>query len=444
MKRYLIFALCVALIVAVVAVPASASTYAERWTNVLDYSTVNDSGSNTLALKNGDSFKLALSGNTTVHDIDLVFRLRSNAITGVRVVREDGTSWDLTLESIGEDLYRTFGNCAGYSFKTLQIQVFTIYGSTLTYGELLQCHISPLHIDSIGVDATVTKDGNVIGPSTHSGSSDFAFSDTGDWFVSFSVEDWRQFDYINFCFTTKNITIGSISAKVDDRSVSVNIDSYDGDPYGSYQKMITGYLDLVGIDHDYGNTLEIYVTGACTSTAGANLWLSWLRGQISVDSPSIFALIWQSIKDGFKAVGNWLSNGFNSVVNAITGSFDGLKQEQSDTNDKIDSIINDTPTVSTPEGGDIITDIIESEQEVIGSVNSGKDVFEDSVDASIDVLLSRATAFAFFVWMFGLITKIKFFSDLLYFSLGVGAFGLLISLTATLGRNITKSRSKSD
>lgn len=444
MKRIIILALCVALAVCALAVPASASTYEERWTNVLDYVTVNNSGSNMLALKNGDSFKLDLTGNSIVDDIDIALRFNSNSITGVKVIRDGGLSWNLTLEPIGEGLYRAFGSCAGYSFKSLEVQIFTNKGTQVIYGELLQCHISPLHVDSIAVGATVTKDGNVIGPSTHSGSSAFAFSDSGDWFVSFSVEDWRQFDYINFGFTTKNITIGSITAKVGDRSVSVNIDSYDGDQYGSYQKMISGYLDLVGIDHAYGNTLEIYVTGTCISTAGANLWLSWLRGQIAVDSPNIFALIWQSIKDGFKSVGNWLSNGFNSVVNAITGSFDGLKQEQADTNDKIDSIINNSPTVSTPEGGEIITDIIESEQEVIGSVNSGKDVFADSVAQSIDVLFSRATAFAFFVWIFGLITRIKFISDLLYFSLGVGAFGLLISLTATLGRNVTKSGSKSD
>lgn len=448
MKRIFIVALCVALAVCALAVPASASTYEERWTNVLDYATVDGNGSNMLALKNGDSFILDLPGSTIIHDIDLVFRFNTSAVTGVTVIRDDNHSWNLTFVSLGEGLFRAFGNCEGYSFDPLRLKVSTSTVNTIHYGQLLQCHISPEHVDSLGVGATINKHASVNGPSSQSagGNSYFSFNSTGEWFVSFSVTDWRKFDYINFAFTSSNVNIGTITAKVDVRSVTVNIDSYDGDPYGSYNKITSGYLDLVGIDHDYGNILEIFVTGTCTSTAGASFWLSWFRGIVTVDSPSIFALIWQSIKDGFKAVGNWLSNGFNSVVNAITGSFDGLKQEQSQTNNIIDDAFNDPKPVIKPDNSDIADSIIDSEEKLESDLNLGQssDDYQLVINDSVQSLIQHAFGFIMVSEIIGAFINIGWINSLLRLSVGIGLFAFATNLIQSIAsRAGSSSRGKS-
>lgn len=445
MKRIFIVALCVSLAVCALAVPASASTYAERWTNVLDYATVNNSDSNYFAVDHNDTISLPLSGNTIVSDIDLVFR-SSTPVSSIVLELAPTITFNLIIESLGSNIYRAYGSANNYGFEDLIFRFKLANTSGRAYCELFQCRISAQSVDLFNISASITRSSNVSGSSSHSagGTSSFSFSSAGDWFVSYKFTDWKKFDFINFSFITNGVIVGSVSAKIGSRVVPVNITSFNGADGDDFQKAYTGYLDLYGIEHDQSNFLELFITGTCSTPTGSSVSVGFINGSVIVESPSFFAIIWNTIKNGFNAVCDWLSSGFNSVVNAIKDAFGGLADEQSQTNDKIDGITDHQPSVETPEGGEIITDIVESEQQVIGSVNSGKDVFEDSVDASIDVLLSRATAFAFFVWMFGLITKIKFFNDLLYFSLGVGAFGLLISLTATLGRNITKSRSTSD
>ena len=444
MKRIFILALCVALALSAVVVPASASTYAERWTNVLDYATVNNNGSNTLAVTSGQLFTLDLPGNTVIQDIDILFRL-GTAPTSVKVVRDDGTEFPLTVLALGSNLYRAYGNCQGYGFNKLGFKI--AFNSTGTsYGQFLQCRVSAQPVDFYNVTASITKDTNVNGPTKHTSASTstvFSFTSVGEWFVSFDIDKWQGYDYIDFSFLTSGISIGSISAKIGDRSIDVVMESFDGDPTGTYQKIFTGYLDIYGVEHAGANSLELYITGTCDSTSGAKLWLGWLNGIIKVESPSIFALIWQSIKDGFNSVVQWLSNGFNSVVNAITGSFDGLKQEQGQTNDKLDGIIEYQPQPSTPAGGEVVDDYQNQEQELIGSVQGGLGEVESANLSATQYIIQLAGSFAVLTWILNLFFDIPFFTVILYVSMSLGASASILGIVGSVASARSHHEAKS-
>lgn len=444
MKRIFIVALCAALAVCAIAVPVSASVYEERWTNVLDYATVNDNGSNVLSVTSGQLFTLQLPGNTVIQDIDILFRL-GTAPTSVKAIRDDGMEFPLTVMSLGSGLYRAYGNCQGYGFNRLGFKI-TFNSTGTSYGQLLQCRISTQPVDFYNVTASISKDAHVNGPSKHTAASQstiFSFTSTGDWFVSFDIDKWQGYDFIDFSFTAKGITIGSISAKIGDRSIDVVVESFDGDPSIADQKLYTGYLDIYGVDHQGSNTLELYITGTCPSTSGANLWLAWLNGTVKIDSPSIFALIWQSIKSGFTSVGEWLSNGFNSVVNAITGSFDGLKQEQGQTNDKLDNITDHEPVPEQPDWQDSVNEYEEAEKDALDKVQTGMNDASLSFDNALVVLGEYIGSFAALSVLFNSFADIPFFSALLAVSLSLGIVAAILGMGLDAARYSARSTARS-
>ena len=443
MKRFFIVALCVALAVCAFAVPASASIYEDRWVNVLEFASVNDSGGNTFAFKNGTSISLSVPGGTIVHDIDILFR-SNKAPTSVTVVRDSSRQFPLTLVSIGSNLYRAYGSCNGYEFESLQFKFGSIYEYD-AFGELLQCRVSSLTVDFKPVGADITKI-NLTGPGKHNAGSDttvFNISTSDDFELLFDIADWRNYDYIDFAYRLTNVTIDSISAYIGDRSIPVKIQSYDSDPLGNSSKMICGYLDIYGVDHDGSNTLTIAVTGTHYNDSVGSVWLSWLNGAFHVESPSIWANIWSSIKNGFKAVGDWLSSGFNSVVNAITEAFGGLSDEQAQTNDKLDNITDYESEVSPPSINDSLGDLEDAENGLMDSVGDSSQDVQDLTGGLLQWLESKLDIFQFGMWLFGLFFEISFIDSMVRFSLSLGIILVIFSLPISVARNIGKSSGKS-
>lgn len=386
-KHFISLALSLAIAICALVVPASASTYEERWTNVLDYATVNNQGSNSFGVSSGSPIPFELPGTTIVQDIDIVFRSNRD-ITSVKVLREDGTLFTLQFSYVGSGIYRAYGNLSGYGFNTLSI-VLAFSSGTVAYGEILQLRISSQTVDFYNVPATISKSTSVTGPSSHSAGGDttaFTFTDTGEWSVIFTVSDWKKYDYIDFGFSSQNIVVGNISALIGDRSIEVNVESYDGDPEGTYSNMISGYLDIYGVDHDGSNVLTITVIGTCYNTSGAQLWLGWLNGSIKVDDPSIFALIWNSIKNGFNSVVNWLGDicldmitGFDRVVGKLEDFINGSDEM----NENVDNAVNDMESV----GGDL--------ENVGGALNSVEKPATGDIQTGIDSFLPETSFLAY-------------------------------------------------
>ncbi len=448
MKRIFIVVLCVALCVCAIAVPASASTYEERWTNVLDYATVNNQGSNSFGVSNGSLIPFTLPGSTIVQDIDIVFRSNRN-ITSVKVIRHDGTPFTLQFVFVGSGIYRAYGNLGGYSFDTLSIAL-TFDSGTVAYGEILQLRISSQTVDFYNVPATINKSLSVSGPSSHSAGGDttaFYFTDTGEWAVIFTVSDWKKYDYIDFAFRSKNITIGNISAMIGDRSIEVNVESYNGDPEGTYENMTTGYFDIYGVDHDDANDLTIIVIGTCYNTSGAQLWLSWLNGSVKVDDPSIFALIWNSIKDGFNRIYAKLHSfhvDFSKRIYTIMMDIKSFVSGNEETNDKIDGITDYAPEVNAPPGGESVGGLNDSEQALMGDVSSGLSDINSQIFNGVNTISKYAFGLACVSNIVGYMFNVSFIYDLLTISLSLSVIVVLFSVIVMVSnKHSANSKEKS-
>lgn len=445
MKRIFIVVLCVALAVCALAVPASASIYEDRWVNVLEFATVDDSGGNTFAFNNGSSFSLSVPGGTIVHDIDILFR-SNYAPTSVTVVRDSSRQFPLTLVSIGSNLYRAYGSCKGYEFESLQFKLGSSYDYDV-YGELLQCRVSSLTVDFKPVGADITKI-NLTGPGKHNAGSDttvFNISTSDDFELLFDIGDWRNYDYIDFAYRLTNVTIDSISAYIGDRSIPVKIQSYDSDPLGNSSKMICGYLDIYGVDHDGSNTLTIAVTGTHYNDSVGSVWLSWLNGAFHVESPSIWANIWSSIKNGFKAVGDWLSSGFNSVVNAIKEAFGGLADEQEHTNDILDDALNKPKPSIKPEGSDVVDSVIDAESKLENDlhIDSSVNDYKIYVDDAVISLWEHIAGFVMVSELLTMFVNIAWINDIVRVSAALGLVSFVTNLIQTIISKAGKGSSSS-
>lgn len=379
--RILTIVVSISLVIAAIAVPASASTYEDRWVNVLDYATANNSGSNGFALTTGGTVSYTLPSSHIVQDIDIVFRC-NRGVNDVSVVLNASKSFKLNLQAVGDGIYRAWGNCSAYGFTTIQLK-FTLGTTVESYFDMLQFRISSQNSDFYHVPATISKSTSVSGPSSHSAGSDttaFTFTSTGEWSLNVAVSEWVKYDYINFAFSSKNIVVGSISAYIGDRSVDVNIESFDGDPYGSYTDMITGFLDIRGIEKHYSNDLVIALTGTCTSTSGSQLWLSWLNGSVSVVAINPFIYF-------FTTLGNTIKNGFASVGQWFTGLIDNLGDWFDSVLAKLDEFIN-----GSEEQQQAAEDFKENANEQSSAISGAVDAMDvDRSEINTDVSVSGIT-----------------------------------------------------
>lgn len=109
-------------------------------------------------------------------------------------------------------------------------------------------------------------------------------------------------------------------------------------------------------------------------------------------------------------------------------TLDEVLGAQKDTNEKLDSIINGTVDPSPPAGGDSIGDLDDLEGGLRDDSQAGLDQGLAIQQSTLGIFLQYATAFAAAGDIFGVFAGIPFFSFLLYVSVALGVFGLLLNL----------------
>lgn len=108
--------------------------------------------------------------------------------------------------------------------------------------------------------------------------------------------------------------------------------------------------------------------------------------------------------------------------------------QQEQTNNKLDDIINGEVAPEAPEGADRIDDLDQAEGELRDEAQIGLDEGVQIQQNVLQILEQYANGFAVFSWLFGLFAKQPFITGLLYVSLSLGTVGSILNLGLSFDR----------
>lgn len=123
-------------------------------------------------------------------------------------------------------------------------------------------------------------------------------------------------------------------------------------------------------------------------------------------------------------------------------TLDEVLESQKDTNNKLDDIINRPVEPETPSGSDVFDDLDDAENEIRDEAQSGLDAGLDIQNNVLDIFLQYTSAFAAAGAVFGLFSEIPFFASLLYISIAIGIFALLLNLSVEAGQSASQALDK--
>lgn len=116
--------------------------------------------------------------------------------------------------------------------------------------------------------------------------------------------------------------------------------------------------------------------------------------------------------------------------------------EQEQTNDKLDDMMNYQPEPETPEGGEVVGDLEDVEDNLMEDVNEGFDEAEQLQLSVLETLLQYVSAFGAVSYIFDLFAWIPFIKILLSVSLALGIVSTLLNIGLSVSSGASKSKSE--
>ncbi len=227
----------------VMAFPASASD--TGLLELLEYTTVNDSGTNMLYFTTQSTITLDVPQYTRLRYIDMTFTMSDNTAPTAVAVRYNSAYTNLKIVTLGAGTYRAYGSLTAGYYDEVYVR-FTAAGSQ--YMTLLSCKVSQISSNNFLADASVDfSDAN-----GSMGTYDTGYLIAVNGFMETSasvpyqaridVADWHKFDRLYVYGSVTDASINSIRVNVGTRSVNYTINFLDVEA-GSYLNP----EDLIGI-----------------------------------------------------------------------------------------------------------------------------------------------------------------------------------------------------
>lgn len=236
--------------------------------------------------------------------------------------------------------------------------------------------------------------------------------------------------------TPESFTVAKFQERVyavnNDYASLYDIHEYPGGPAGSFA--VSHVFDAVASEGWFPEFV-MYVDSTSSSFLGRTLSVEVYNLQIEVSISSLYRLQEETGRS------NELLTEVNRQLAEQGQTLDDVLAEQGATNDKLDNITDYVPEVDTPEGGEVVGDLEDVEDNVMDDVNDGFDKAEDIQLSVIETLLQYVTAFGVVSYIFDLFAWIPFFKVLLSVSLALGIVATLLNIGLSVSSGASKSKS---
>lgn len=328
MKKLSRFIALILVLVTVFLVPVSASEVDNTgsWTNVLDYATLNDSGSNYINFSNTTTVRFDTKQQRLVRFIDIVVNTAGADITSASV---NGNQ--LTVLPLDSQVFRVYGQVSNILTGVFDI-TFTASGTC--YLDFMQFLVNGQWRLSYPDIGSVSTGNHVYTQSTPSSYVTFSLDPEFNDLVVTSAY-WKRYDYLDFTFRYFDDQggISSISANFNGIALPVEVSRWTSndkveDPvnYAFFWRdcyWVTIRVDLRGLDRTIVASPEIHFTCGTGS-----FYLMSTVGSVVVDSTDpllhyfrIYAdaqlAYYSSIRTAQENLYNLVFNGFKSISSDI-------------------------------------------------------------------------------------------------------------------------------
>lgn len=298
MKRLLTVAVALILAVAM-ALPVSADDD-DNWTQVLSYSTVNNSGSNYFVVNKTATVFLELPKRTYAVWIDMLVSTSDMDLQSVSSIWS-GTATALTCKKVDSGLFRVYGRLSYHTYTQLTLQ-FNCAG--IGYYELLSCRICSLTADGSVAQAGVvltssreTLQGGTAQILTIGADADLT-AESLSYEAVITVKDAVKYDTLTIYGSVNYATINSIRATYQGIALEYSVNFIDVESAGAIWEnsgyevgMFGKYIYAINIDLSQINRSSeayclVYLGGDFNSLVGMEFNCQSAMGYVQVPDTS--------------------------------------------------------------------------------------------------------------------------------------------------------------
>lgn len=353
-RRLLLLALALALsISAVVPVTAAAAESAD-WIELLEFTSIDDSGSNTFTFTTTANVVLPLHQSMRLRKLDILFTCNSGQQPNKIAVTAAGSTFELTILRISGTTFRAVGYIPNTVYSSLRITFTKTTSSQQTY-HLLSCKVSPLGQEEVVADADLYFNGafyelpnDVITEGTAVTPTNLTYT------ARINVYDWQKFDYLTIWGSVTQASMTSVRATLSTAGLPFTINymdtssiaswsewvaDYGGDTgailemefYGDYLYCIT--IDLANVDRTLTDPLYIYIRGAWDAASAFTFTCMYVNGGVSISDTANVS--WWT---RFTTFMRELFGGDSAEADDFKTDMEQQGQEVQDAADQIDSV----------------------------------------------------------------------------------------------------------
>ena len=340
--------LAVALII-VLAVPVMAADDDSAWVELLEYSTVNNSGANWFRYTSTATVSIPTPQSMRLCKVDMLITYPANTAPTKVEVSYNGTYYALEMRRIDETTSRVFGTVQNNFYSDVRVR-FTRSSTAISYLEILSCRVSPLVHQEVTSDAQVFVDNTYYNTGSNIVVAGNDISETAYAQIRIDVSDWMKYDTLIIWGSALTMGLTSVRATVStvglpfEMSYIQTIATGETADYTNHYTYTENYSGGGGYGHGYGdiNTaieyngkilycitidltgvdrtlttspLYVYLTGVYTGTYGYTFNCQYVNGSITI--PDTSNVSW-----------------WTRFTNFMSGLFDGDTTESDDYRDE--------------------------------------------------------------------------------------------------------------
>ena len=307
MKRIIpflfVFVLCIICLVSPVSAASESTMY-----ELLDYSTLNDTGSNFVDFAGSKSVVYSIPNRAVIRYVDMIISM-VGPVSTVSVGPNSSNLTELTVEHIDGRLYRVYGPLPSKVYPSSFFISFESGSTSTSWYTIQSIKLSTSEVDSVPSIGSLWVYDSIGGSSSVSMSSPsdepeiYLTQSTGssvsfaDFACSVSLTQWKNFDYLDVLLYLDVEHINSIFAIHGDKVLDTDI-SYltPSDQINTYYWVMV-HVDLSSADRNSTIVPAIQLTGTYYNQVSYNkIRLKSLLGYVSIPDPSPTLSLWYNLK----------------------------------------------------------------------------------------------------------------------------------------------------
>lgn len=333
------------------------------WIELLEFSSVQDNGTNRFDIASTGSFSIPIHGSHRLRRVDILIWNPTDKRPNYASVTAGGQTLALDILTIGNNLTRVVGYIPYAWYTTLKVD-FKKSSTDIQVYDVLSCKVTGVGMEEFPANAEVYVESygasgfyntNTAIPFYIENSNGY-YSDGFPWLARVEVYDWEKFDSLSLWGYAESASIESVSCTLGNSALDfemnyIDAESYeyavDGDPtawetaqWGTYFYNVT--IDLSHVDRTLTSTpLYIYFTGSYDITVWSAFNCQYVNG--TVDTADTVAVNWwtrfTTFMSGLLGGNKAESEQFQEEANEKVEELDGLNQElDSVTKPNVDNI----------------------------------------------------------------------------------------------------------